>query len=278
MKKWFKIIFLSVGIILILFFVTLNLITTPSNDREWNDDQKVLPYSEINENIVKIHNIRNFKYASTTSYEIAYYDKTFDLDKIKNVYYVVEPFSDFGGSAHTFLTFEFEGDNFVAISVEIRKEKGEVFSALKGLLNQYEIMYVIADERDVVKLRSNYRKDKVYVYPAKTTKEKMQSIFADMLERANKLTKEPEFYNTLTNTCTTNIVKHVNRITPEKVPFSYRVLFPGYSDKLAYDLGLINTDLSFEETRSKYLINARAEKYADSVDFSRKIREVEIVD
>ena len=124
-----------------------------------------------------------------------------------------------------------------------------------------------------MKLRSNYRKDLVYVYPVKTTPEKARAVFLDIISRINKLKEKPEFYNTLTNTCTTNIVSHVNKITPKRVPFSYKVLLPAYSDKLAYDLGMIDTSLSFEDAREKYLINDRAMKYADDPDFSVKIRE-----
>lgn len=249
------------------------MVVRPSNDRNWTVDQMQLPYADVDGDLVSIHNIRNFNYETVDVYDVAYYDKIFDLNDLKKVFFVVEPFSGFIGAAHTFLSFEFEGDNFVSISVEIRKEQGESFSALKGLLRQYEIMYVIADERDAVRLRSNFRKDQVYVYPVNTSKEKARLLFLDMIERANKLNEKPEFYNTLTQTCTTEIAKHVNKITEGKVPFSWKVLLPAYSDRFAYDLGLIDTDLSFEEAREKYLINARAEAYADAPDFSRRIRE-----
>jgi hypothetical protein len=279
MKRFFKIkyIFLLLLLAIILLaciFIVVHFSTKPSNNRDWNDDQSILATADIKDNLVSIHNIRNFSYTSTTNYTHAYYDKTFDLNKMKGVWYVVEPFSGIPGSAHTFLSFEFEDDQFVSISVEIRKEKGETYDPIKGLLNKYELMYVIADERDVIKLRSNYRKDLVYVYPVKTTTEKAQELFLDMIERANNLSQHPEFYNTITNTCTTNIMRHVNKITPDRVPFfNLRILLPANSDKLAYDLGLINTNLSFEEARKRYFINDRAEKYATSSDFSVKIRE-----
>jgi len=273
--KW---IFYFLAIIVVLIagvFVTVHFSTHPSNDRTWNTDQEILPYAEIKDSLVSLHNIRNFSYASTTSYTPSYYDKTFDLNKIKKVWYIVEPFSGIPGSAHTFLSFEFEGDQFVSISVEIRKEEGETFGPIKGLFNKYELMYVIADERDVIQLRSNYRKDLVYVYPAKTTKEKAKALFLDMIERANFLKDNPEFYNSITNTCTTNIVKHIDKITPNKVPLlNLRILLPANSDKLAYELGLIDTELSFEDARTRYFINDRAEKYANDPAFSVKIRAV----
>jgi len=186
---------------------------------------------------------------------------------------MVEPFSGHGlGAAHTLLSFGFV-DEYVAISVEIRKEKGEKFSPLKGLFRNYELMYVIGDERDLIKLRSNYRRDTVYLYRINTTAERMQFVFLDMLERINEIRYEPEFYNTLTNTCTTNIVRHVNTIVPGRITLSYKVLMPAYSDELAYDLGLIVTNSSFEETREHYKINEEALLYADDPLFSVKIRE-----
>jgi len=272
-KKIISYFILFVFIVILLPALIVNLITKPSNNRNWNEDQKILPYVDIDDDSILIHNIRNTSYTSTTDYEVKYYDKEFDLNKIKRVWYIVEPFSGIPGSAHTFLSFEFENNNYISISVEIRKEKGESYHPVKGLFNQYELMYVIADERDVVKLRSNYRKDLVYVYPIKTGKEKVKGLFLDMIKRANKLKDSPEFYNTITNTCTTNIIKHVNTITPHRISIlNFEVFFPEDSDELAYKLGLIDTDLSFDEARKRYFINNKAEKYADYLDFSVRIR------
>lgn len=259
--------------IIVIAYIALIIIVRPSNDRDWTLDQAVLPSAEINGDQVIVRNIRNFSYTTTKDYTPGYYDATFDLNEIKNVYFIVEPFSGHAvGAAHTFLSFEFEGDKFVSISIEIRKEKGEAFSALKGILRQYELTYVIADERDVVKLRSNYRHDKVFVYPIKTTPEKMRAIFVNMLEQANELKEKPEFYNTLWSNCTTNIAKHVNEITPGKVSWNITYLLPENADRYVYEVGLIDNTLTFEETRADHLINDLAEKYADSTDFSLKIR------
>jgi hypothetical protein len=273
MWKLIRRVILTLILAVILFFIILNIFSRPSNDRDWSLDQAILPSAEIQGNMVHISNIRNFTYASTTSYTPAYYDKTFDLTKLKKVYYIVEPFSGPLGAAHTFVSFEFEDDEFVAISVEIRKEKGESFSPLKGLLNRYELMYVIADERDVIKLRTNFRKDDVFLYLATAMPEKARALFIAMITRANELKDTPEFYNTLTNTCTTNIVSHINDITPDKVPFSFKVLMPEYSDELALDIGLIDTDLSLEQARAKFKINEKALRYAEDPHFSRLIRQ-----
>lgn len=264
--KWT--LFAIIAIVLIWSFIR------PSNDRNWTVDQMVLGYYEQEGNLIHVFNIRNFTYNTTSEYSPSYYNKTFDLNKLSSVDYIVEPFSDWEGAAHTFVSFGFEGD-YLAVSIEIRKEIGESFSGLKGLFKQYELMYVLGDEKDLVKLRSNYRKDNVFIYPINASKEKIKLMLLDMLDRTNKLKEKPEFYNTLTNTCTTNLVKHVNKITPHKIPFSFKILAPGYSDELAYNSGLMNTTLSFEEIREYYKINDRAMKYADDPDFSKKIREYE---
>lgn len=258
-----------IAIIFIIFFYSQQ----PSNNRDWTQDQKILPYAEfLKDDKILVRNIRNFEYRSTSDYTPNYYNKTFDLNKLTSVDYLVEPFGSIG-AAHTFISFGFKGTDFVSISVEIRKEKEEEFSPIKGVLKQYELMYVIADEKDVVALRTNHRKDPVYLYPIKTTQEKMQILFLNMLKRANKLKETPEFYNTLTNTCTTNIANHVNEITPNKIPWDIRLLLPENSDELAYEIGLIDNSLTLEQSRKKYLINDRAKLYANDPNFSIKIRE-----
>ena len=271
---WRKAIFCIGGVIALVLCIgaVRFLLQKPSNDRNWATDQAVLATADIEGKNITIHNIRNFTYRSVSDFTPGYYDKTFKLADLESVWYVVEPFSGHG-LAHTFLSFGFAGGDYVAVSVEIRKEKGEAFSPLKGLLRNYELMYVIADERDVIQLRSNFRNDQVYLYPVKTTPERKKTLFLDMLSRANKLAAKPEFYNSLFNTCTTNIVKHVNSIRPGRVPFNIAILFPDYSDHLAYDLGLFDTKLPWNEVRAHFNINERARAYADDPEFSIRIRE-----
>jgi hypothetical protein len=184
----------------------------------------------------------------------------------------VVPFEGIG-AAHTMLSFGFKGDRYLTISVEIRKEVGESFSAWRGLLNTYEIMYVIADERDVIDLRANHRKNDVYVYPVETTHENMRALFVDMITRAESLRREPEFYNTFSNNCTIAIARHVNKLNPDRVPWNYTFLLPRNSDKYAHELGLIAPDMTIEEAREKYRINARAAEFQGDPEFSKKIRE-----
>jgi hypothetical protein len=265
MKRAAVIAICAVAVIAILV-----LLRRPSNDRDWSTDQKILATAAIRGDVVEIRNVRNFRYRSETDYTPAYETRTYDLRKLDSVWFVVERFGT-RGMAHTFLSFGF-GDEYVAISIEIRKEKGETFSPLRGLLREYELMYVIGDERDLIGLRTNYRKDVVYLYPVKTTKEKMRRVFLDMVARANSLAAEPEFYNTLTNNCTTNIVRHVNTISPRRIPFSYKTLLPAYSDSLAIDVGLIQSDGSLEETRATHRVDLFAQSIGIVSRFSDSIR------
>src|SRR3989344_7229523 len=176
-----------------ILYGLFSLIVRPSLTRDWSPDQMVLAHATIDGNTIAIKNIRNIKYRSTTDYDVQYYDKRFDLQKLESLWYIVEPFSGHGaGAAHTLVSFGFEGGENVAISAEIRKERGEKFSPIRGILRQYELVYVIADERDVIKLRSNYRMDDVFLYPVKTSKENIKNLFVAMLERNNKLASEPE--------------------------------------------------------------------------------------
>ena len=272
LKRIFHIV-LRVFAAFALAYLILILVIRPSNRRDWSPDTERTTSAVFIDDSVKIKNVRNARYRSTSDFDVRWENRTYDLRKLESVWFVVEPFSDWRGPAHTFLSFGFGNDEYIAISVEIRKEKGESFSPVGGLLRQYELIYVIGDERDLIGLRANYRHDNVYLYQVKATPEKMRELFISMLERANQVAQHPEFYNTLTNTCTTNIVEHINVIAPGRIPFSYKTLLPAYSDELAFDLDLIDTELSRDEFRAAHQINAQAKLHADSPDFSKAIRE-----
>jgi hypothetical protein len=244
----------------------------PSNLRDWSPDQALLPYAEINGDLVSVHNVRNCKYLTEDTYVLDYYDRTYDASRLRTVDFIIVPFRGMPSLAHTMLSFGFDDGEYLAVSVEIRRQKGEKYELLKGMLNYYELMYVVADERDVVKLRTNYRGDDVYLYHAKATPEQARMLFLDVMKRVNHLAARPEFYNVFTNNCTTNIVAHINHVAPGKVPFSLRVLLTGHSDRLAYDLGLLDTRGSFAEARRRAEIGLVARQNPNAPDFSEVIR------
>lgn len=245
----------------------------PSNDRDWLPNMAVLPRAEIADSLVHLHDIRNTTYASAERYVPAYYDATFDLRRLDRVWFVVVPFSQWRGVAHTFLTFGFGDGRYVSISVEARRERDETYHFLKGLFRRYELVYIVADERDAIGMRASVLRDDVYLYPLRAPVQRVRELFVSMLERANQLRARPRFYNTLVANCTSTIVRHVNALAPGRIPRSHKVLFPGYSDRLAYDLGLIATDLPFEQARARFRVTERATRYAERPDFSARIRD-----
>lgn len=244
----------------------------PSNQRHWSADQAVLPTAEIRGDEVDVHRIRRCVYHTEENYDVRHYDQTFDLRELSSVDYIVVPFPEMPSLAHTMLSFGFADRDYVAVSVEIRKEVGESYNPLLGALGKYEIMYVVSDERDVIQLRSNHRLNDVYVYPLRLSPEQSRALFVDVMRRANKLAVQPEFYNTLTNNCTTNIRDHLNRVLPEPIPYTPRVLLSGLSDQLIYELGLIQSDETFDRTKSSARVNELAYRHRDEADFSARIR------
>jgi hypothetical protein len=249
---------------------------SPSNVRDWEPDQAVLPYAEFVGGQIVVHNVRNCRYFDEGTYVVQHEERTYNLADCQRVDFIVAPFTDMPRLAHTMLSFEFRPPNappqHLACSIEIRKEKGEEYAAWKGSARQYELMYVLADERDVVELRTNFRGEDVYLYHTTATPDQARMLLVDVLGRANELASRPEFYDTLSNNCTTNLVRHINRIKPNRLAYDYRVLLPGYSDKLAFDEGLIERRGSFEETKAAAHVNARALAAAGRTDFSAVIR------
>jgi hypothetical protein len=250
----------------------------PSNFRDWAPEQALLPTAEFQGNQVTIRNVRNCQYFASDVYLVDYYDKTFDLAAVRGVDFIIAPFAEMPAFAHTFISFELAGNDgkldYLAVSVEVRKERDEKYSTLKGGARQYELMYVVADERDVIQQRTNFRGEDVYLYHTVATPQASQQMLVDVLTRTNQLAKKPEFYNTVTNNCTSNIVRHINRIKPNRIVADVRVLLPGYADELAYDEGLlVRRGNNFLETKQHAYINPLAQRYAGREDFSQLIRQ-----
>ncbi len=267
--------YLTIGVVLCCAVVVMAWrAIEPRGDRPWIPEQALLPQASIDGRTVRIGNVRNFEYAARHDFKASYDSRVYDLDKLVSVWYVLTPFSDsWRGPAHSFVSFGFADSQFVAISVEARREPGETYDAVKGLFKRFELMYVVGDERDLIGQRAAYSTDRVYLYPIKAPPEKMREMFVAMLARANKLRAQPEFYNTLTNNCTSNVVSHVNQVAPKTVPGGIKTILPGYTDEVAHRLGLIDTDLDIVRARDRYLINARARQYIRDPAFSFRIRE-----
>jgi hypothetical protein len=247
------------------------LLIPPSNSRNWQPDVAVLPWADIQGNKVTIHNIRNNDYRSETDYTVRHYDKTFDLTKLKSVdlslVYWGSPYI-----AHTMMSFGFEGEGFVCFSIETRKEKGEDYSTIKGFFRQYEITYVVADERDLIGLRTNYRVgEDVYLYRLAAPADLARKVFLSYLREVTSLKEQPEWYNALTDNCTTSIRGHTAPYNPD-ARLDWRIIVNGFIDEMLYERKTVNTSMPFAELKKRSLINEKAKGMEKSPDFSQLIR------
>jgi hypothetical protein len=247
----------------------------PSNTRDWQEDVAVLPFATLDGELVTVHNIRNFTYRSEYDYTPGYYDKTFDLNQLQGID-LVSVYWMGPAIAHVFLSFDFSDGQHLAISIETRKEKGEGYSTIKGFFRQYELHYVVADERDVIGLRTNYRKDPpedVYVYRVSGTREQARNLFLEYMSRINELKATPEFYNSLTTNCTTTIWTS-SRVNEQHLPFDWKILASGYVPQYLFENGRLATaGESFATLQKKALINDKAHAAGITEDFSTIIRQ-----
>jgi hypothetical protein len=262
-----KIIFLAIFALVVVWF----LLIPPSNNRDWQPDVAVLPYADVNGDHIVLHNIRNCDYRSQTDYTVRLYDKTLDVSQLESVdLYLV-----YWGSpliAHTMLSFGFKGGDYVCFSIETRKQIGENYSAIKGFFRQYELFYVVGDERDLVRVRTTFRGEQVYLYRLNTDPSIARSVFLDYLKAVNRLKAQPEWYNAMTSNCTTNIRGHTKPYTKNS-RFDWRILFNGRIDEMAYERKALVQSLPFHELKTRSLINATAKAADDDPAFSRRIRE-----
>ena len=245
----------------------------PSNDRDWQRDVAVLPFATFDGDLVTIHNIRNFDYRSETDYTPRYYDKTFDMRKLDSVDLIAVYWMG-DAIAHIMASFGFAGQDFVAVSIETRKERGETYDTLKGFFRQYELTYIVGDERDLIRLRTNYRKDPpedAYLFRTNAPPENVRRLFLSYVQQINSLKDRPEFYNTLTTNCTTNVLMHT-KVNPGTRRYSWKILLSGYAPLYTYEIGRLDTSLPFEELKRRSHINAAAQAADKAADFSQRIR------
>jgi hypothetical protein len=264
-------ILLAVFAVVALTIATIRLVRDPSASRDWHPQQRTVPSISVRGDLVEIRGVRDFGYRGESDFEARYVDRTYDLEKLDAADYVVSRFGGVPGLAHAFLTFGFGGER-VAISVEARKERGETYSPLRGLLNEYELMYVIGSERDLIGVRTHVWKEAVTLYPVRATPDQLRRMFLEMVTRAEKLRGEPEFYDTLFNSCNSNIVHHVDTIAPGSIGFDPRTILPGFADTVAYELGLIDSPLPLETIRTTHRIDLHAARLPLDEHFSRNIR------
>jgi hypothetical protein len=265
---------LATGLCTVLFAIVLAwwLTLAPANDRPWLADAAQTPWAEIHGDKVTIHNVRNCDYATETDYKARWEIRIVDLSQIRGI----DLFMNYWGSpsiAHTILSFDFGATPPVAISIETRKTIGQTYSALLGFFRQYELIYVIADERDVIRLRTNYRHgEDLYLYHTKATPAHARAVFLDYLITANYLHGHPQWYNALTSNCTTNVMPHLMADTGTRIPWDWRILLNGHADEMAYEQRRLAGGLPFDELKRQAHINEAALAADQAPDFSHRIR------
>jgi len=244
-----------------------------SNERDWQPEVAHTPFATIDGDLITIHNVRNFDYRTETDFDARWETRTYDLSKLDSgdiiaVYWAGKAI------AHVMVSFGFAGKDYLTVSIETRKEKGESYSTLAGFFRQYELYYVVADERDVIGVRTTYRQpqEDVYVYRTNAPIKNIRRIFLDYIKSINELRERPSYYNTLTTNCTTSILMHT-RMNPEAPPLSWKILLSGYVPDFLYELGRIDTSRPFAELEKMSRVNDRAHAADKDPAFSQRIRE-----
>jgi hypothetical protein len=259
----------KLGIAIAIIFVLLWWFTLqPRQFRDWKPEVATTAHAVVEGDIVTIHNVRNFDYRSETDFTPRYETRRYDLRNLRGL----DIFINYWGSpymAHPIVSYDFGSDGHVCFSIETRPETGESYSALGGLYRRFELIYVVADERDVIRLRSNYRTgEDVFLYRLKAGK--ARASFMEYIRSINELHETPRWYNAITNNCTTALRNQ--RAASERAPWDWRMLVNGYGDQLLYDRGAIDRSLPFEELKKISHVNARAKAADQDPDFSEKIR------
>jgi len=234
-------------------------------------------------NKITLNNVRRGRYRAANDYSVRWDTLTVDLEDLIGADFILTRFGSLTAPGHVMVSFAFKNTSElgastkqsiqrIVISAEIRRERGEHFSIIKGLFRNYELMYVFGDEPDLIKLRTNIHQDKTYLFPVHADIERIRSYFLSMIDRANALRTKPEFYNTLLNSCSTNLAKHLADIGSHEVAHHFRVMLAGHSAKLAYQLGLLGTSSSYEALESTHLINPDGPITSPDDKFSTAIR------
>ena len=269
-RKKYK-IYIMYGICF-LIILCFNLMR-PSNERNWTNDVAVLPSIIIKNNIATIRNIRDFEYETELTYTIKYYDRTFDINELTSVDYILSYWDGNVVIAHTMLRFGFENGSHICVSVETRREKDELQTGLRGLYNQYELIYLLADESDLLMLRTNYRNENVYIFPLKVPQAAMKKLFLQIMGKVHSLESKPKFYNTLNANCITSLLDKVRKITNRNMIFDYRYILNGKSDELGYERGIFITNgLSYTDFRNKHHINQYISDSITKQNYSQAIQ------
>jgi hypothetical protein len=243
----------------------------PSNDRMWADDVARITSGTIEGNRVTLQNVRNFDWRSNDDYTQRWETREYDLERLDSVDMVMS-YWDGWAIAHMLISFGFDDGRHVAFSVEVRRQKNQVYSEIGGFFKRDGLSIIAADERDVIRVRTNIRGEDDYLYRMRMPRAAMRSLFVRFVEQADKLVDTPRFYNTITVNCTTLVYGMMKHIVGY-LPWSYRLLFNGYLPAYVYQVGGLDQRFSLPELRALGRITDRAKQSDRSETFSADIRQ-----
>lgn len=242
----------------------------PSNERQWADDVAHMADATVEGDLVTLRNVRNFDWRSPTDYTVRWETRRYDLGKLRGVDMIMSYWSR-RSIAHTLISFAFDDGQYLVFSVEIRRERQEQFSEVGGFFKEFELCIIASDERDVIRLRTNARRENTYLYRIVLPAEAMRAFFLAYLDEARDLAKTPRFYHSITDNCTTVLYKMMSHIVGH-LPLDIRILFSGYFPEYVYRIGGLDRRYSLEELRERGYISDRARLADRSEDFSAAIR------
>jgi len=251
--------------------VVWEILIPPSHDRHWRPEVAVMPQATIDGDRVHITGVRNFDYRTRDDFTVRYEERDVSLSHLVAVDFYIS-FWMTGPIGHTFVSFVFDNAPPLAISIETRPEVGEGYSPLASLFKQYELIYIVGDERDIVRVRTEYRGEEVFLYRIRTSPENARRLFVVYLERINELAERPEWYHLLSNSCTINIVRYAN-MAGRVGGLDIRHVLNGWIDRYFYNAGFVDNALPFAELRRRSQINQAAHAADNAPDFWQRIRQ-----
>jgi hypothetical protein len=248
-----------------------------TNQGDWEYGMQTLPHITITDNVVNVQHVRDFRWSTAGPLSSEYVDRAFDVERLERVWFVQEPFTvapfyGFRGVAHTYFVFDFQDQAPVAISVEARRMRGQTYDVVRGMFNEYGLIYIWGTEQDVTGLRAVLEKNQLYMYPLVGSLDTARSLFLDLARVSQQLETQPRFYNSLTSNCTNELAKVANQAEPGAIPLNIGLILPGFADQVLYDLGFLPRDAPLETLRERSAITPTVQATIDQPDFSQLLR------
>jgi hypothetical protein len=266
-----KIIYLA--LIICIVVVGIFVSTKPRNNKQWEEDFKVLTNVEVSDEYYTFDNVRDWQWNKSGAVSKNYTQKTLNINELDKVWFLLQPFDSNKRLAHTFLTFDFTNGDSIVLSIEARREDNEKYNGLLGVFKKYEIMYMWGTENDLLLKRAVYDNQTVYMYPLNTSDQFKKQLFINFVNKTNSLYTKPEFYNTLTSNCTNSLAMVANQVKPKTVPVHVSWWLTGLSDKYLYNLKYISNNQPFEQKQQSHNVNQFANQNYTNENFNKMLRE-----